>query len=118
MNLQDKIGQQRINHIVHSYNLDGDENANFSAYLSDLMQAYPLPLIELSLVETMVENWLTVPFHRGVVFLSQAHARLQHWESQPIVSTLTSEQFSSITGLDPFPIFGTTQASSCKAQSS
>ncbi|MGB3614856.1 MAG: hypothetical protein WBA10_13770 [Elainellaceae cyanobacterium] len=117
MNLQDKISQQRIDHIVRSYNLDGDEKANFSAYLSELTQAYPLPLIELSLVETMVENWLTVPFQRGVDFLVQAHARLQNWESQPIVSTLTSEQFSSITGLDPFPVFGAKQIS-CSVQPS
>ncbi|MGF1537293.1 MAG: hypothetical protein ACFB4J_12545 [Elainellaceae cyanobacterium] len=73
------------------------------------MQAYPLPLIELSLVETIVENWLSVPFCRGTDFLVRAHNRLQYWEVQPIVTTITSVQFGSITGLDPSPVFGAEQ---------
>lgn len=105
MVLQEKINQQRVRHIVQSYQLDGGESA-FFLYLEELIQRYPLPLIELSLVETLVENWLTVPFARGEAFLTQAHVRLQQWEQAPIVSSLSSAQFNAITGLDPAPIFG------------
>ncbi len=118
MNLYERVSQQRIKYIVQSYRLEGEEKAGFFAYLDNLMQAYPLPLIELSLAEIIVENWLSVPFNRGIGFLAQVHARLQHWEIQPIVSTLTSAQFSSITGLDPSPIFGAEPTSSYSIQPS
>ncbi|MGF1512519.1 MAG: hypothetical protein ACFB5Z_02310 [Elainellaceae cyanobacterium] len=118
MDLHEKIGQQRIKYIVDSYCLAGEEQISFFAYLDGLMQTYPLPLIELSLAETIVENWLSAPFHRGVDFLNQAHARLKYWEVQPITSSITSTQFSTITGLDPSPVFGAEQASSYSIRSS
>ena len=112
MTLQDKLSQQRVQHIVQSYQLDGGDRP-FFPYLEELMQRYPHPLIELALAETLVANWLTVPFERGTAFLSQVHLRLQHWEHEPIISSLTSDQFSTITGLDPAPVFGVKQISSC-----
>ncbi|MEO0408031.1 MAG: hypothetical protein AAF289_11840 [Cyanobacteria bacterium P01_A01_bin.135] len=105
MVLQVQISQQRVRHIVQSYHLDGGEGSFFT-YLEELMLHYPLPLIELSLVEILVESWLTVPFAKGEAFLDQVHGRLQQWEQQPIVSSLTADQFRTITGLDPTPVFG------------
>ena len=106
MDLQAAINRQRILHIVSSYQLDGADRASFQAHLADLLEQYPTPLIELSLVETLVDQWLNIPPLRGVPFLQQAHRTLQHWEDQPICSTLTPGQFQQITALDPSPIFG------------
>lgn len=109
MKIQERLSQERVKHIVSSYRLDGSETNGFSTYLSELLQAYPPPLIELALVETLVDHWSTVPLVRGVEFLTQSHDRLKNWESQPIVSTISSGQFQQITGLDPTPVFGSTE---------
>lgn len=109
MELQDQLNRQRVKHIISSYQLAGQESAQFDPYVDDLLNTYPSPLIELAIAETIVDNWATVPLVRGVKFLKQAHSRLQHWENQPIVSTLTPEQFQQITGLDPTPVFGSAE---------
>jgi hypothetical protein len=107
MELQERLSQQRVKHIVSSYQLDGTDINRFTVYLEDLLQHYPTPLIELALTETLVDSWSTVPLVRGVEFLIQAHDKLKVWEHQPIVSTITPEQFQQITNLDPGPVFGT-----------
>lgn len=107
VDIQEEVSQQRVKHIVASYQLGGDEVQQCNTYLDELFEYYAPPLIELALVETLVDNWLTVPLVRGVAFLSQAHDKLKGWEHQPITSTLTPEQFHQISGLDPSPVFGT-----------
>jgi hypothetical protein len=95
---------QRICHIVTSYELSGDDPAPFEAYLESLLQAFPEPLIELAIVETLVQQWLRVPLLRGIEFLQTAHQVLQGWD-QVVESRLTPGHFEMITGLDPAPIF-------------
>jgi hypothetical protein len=107
MEIQEQISRQRVKHIVDSYQLQSDDGETFDDYLEELMQIYPLPLIELAIAETLVDNWLNVPLVKGVSFLAQVHQRLKSWEASPsIVSTITPEQFQQITGLDPSPVFG------------
>jgi hypothetical protein len=132
MNIREQLNRQRVKHIVSSYQLDGcafsedhrPENSceescggsheghhdhRFDSYLEELLQHYPHALIELALVETLMDQWLTVPLLRGIEFLAQTHHKLQNWQHQPIVSTITPEQFQQIVGLDPSPIFGPTE---------
>jgi hypothetical protein len=109
MELWEQISKQRIRHIVNSYHLEGEEATGFESYLNDLLEQYPRPLIELALIETLIDRWLAVPLVRGIEFLTQAHQKLKDWESQPIVSTITPEQFHQIAGLDPTPIFGSSE---------
>lgn len=106
MEVQQRIGQQRVKHIVDSYLLAGGDDLDpFNTYLDDLLAQYPHGLIELALVETLVKNWLNVPMPKGTPFLAEAHERLKYWQSDPasielLHSQLTPSQFSQITGLD------------------
>ena len=109
MEIQEQISQQRVKHIISSYQLGGSETSQVDTYLEELLQIYPPPLVELALIETLVDNWLSVPLAKGVKFLTQAHDKLKAWENQPIVSTVTPEQFQQITGLNPSPVFGSTE---------
>ncbi len=109
MEIWQQLSRQRVKHIVSSYQLAGDEVNQFESYLEDLLNRYPCPLIELALVETLIDNWLSVPLTRGIAFLTQAHDKLKLWDTQPIVSTITPEQFQQIAGLDPTPIFGSAE---------
>ena len=72
MDLQHRIGQQRIQHIIDSYILMGEEASAFESYLGELLSQYPHGLIELALVETLVKSWLTIPMVKGVPFLTTA----------------------------------------------
>lgn len=109
MEIWQQLSRQRVKHIVSSYQLAGDEVTQFDAYLQELLEIYPYPLIELALIETLIDNWLSIPLTRGIEFLSQAHDKLKAWETQPIVSTITPEQFQHISGLDPTPVFGSAE---------
>ncbi|HEY9699827.1 MAG TPA: hypothetical protein V6D10_21390 [Trichocoleus sp.] len=109
MELWEQISKQRVKHIVSSYQLGGSETGSFDAYLEELLNCYPRPLIELALIETLIDQWLSVPLMRGIAFLTQTHHKLRDWESKPIVSTITPEQFQQIAGLDPTPIFGSSE---------
>lgn len=109
MEIWQQLSRQRVKHIVSSYQLGGDEVAQFDRYLEELLESYPCPLIELALVETLIDNWLSVPLVRGTEFLAQVHDRLRLWDTQPIISTITPEQFQQISGLDPTPIFGSAE---------
>lgn len=106
MDIQEEVSQQRVKYIVSSYGLVGNESSQFNTYLDELLGSYPSPLIELALVETLVDHWITVPMLRGIAFLAQAHEKLKAWQQQAIVSTITPEQFQQIAGLDPAPVFG------------
>lgn len=109
MEIQQRISQQRVIHIIDSYCLAGGETETFQTYLSELLGQYPHGLIELALVETLVKNWLIIPMQKGVPFLAAAHSRLKQWRSEPAAnlptSSLTPSQFSHITGLDPQSAF-------------
>lgn len=109
MEIWQQLSQQRVKHIVSSYDLGGNEVTQFNSYLEELLGIYPCPLIELALVETLIDNWLSVPLVRGIEFLTQTHNKLKSWETQPIVSTITPEQFQQISGLDPTPVFGSAE---------
>lgn len=110
MELQKQLSQQRVKHIVSSYQLRGEAVGQraqaFEAGMAALLHRYPAPLIELALVETLMELWRAVPLVRGLAFLEQVQAKLVYWEGHPIVSTVTPQQFRQVTGLDPSPIFG------------
>ncbi|UIE38806.1 hypothetical protein [Leptodesmis sichuanensis] len=118
MKFQEAVQQQRVKYIISSYRLGEVNSQEFDNYLEMLMAHYPLPLIELALVETLIQNWLQVPMKRGDEFLAQAHEQLQIWERHALIqagtapcaiaSTITREQFQQITNLDPSPIFGMT----------
>ncbi len=103
MDIQQRISQQRVRHIIDSYRLmgAGDEANGFDAYVSELLSQYPQGLIELALVETLAKNWLTIPMEKGVAFLAAAHERLKQWQSDVVTVGLTPSQFWQITGLDP-----------------
>lgn len=109
MEIWQQLSRQRVKHIVSSYQLHGDEGKPFDAYLEELFGLYPCPLIELALIETLIDHWLAVPLLRGIEFLAQTHDKLKIWETQPIISTITPEQFQQISGLDPTPIFGSAE---------
>lgn len=111
MSLRERINNQRIQHIVSSYRLQGDDGAEFFAQLEDLAHRYPSPLIELALAEVLVESWLNTPLIRGLIFLQRVRHTLQEWEVEGLVSSrITPPQFFYITGLDPAPIFGNPRA--------
>ena len=111
MDIQQRIGQQRVKHIVDSYLLaDSDDADAFNTYLNELLAQYPHGLIELALVETLIKNWLRVPMQKGIPFLTTAHERLKQWQAEPapirsLHAQLTPSQFSQITGLDPQAAF-------------
>jgi len=107
MDIQLAISRQRIEHIVESYHLRGNQTSLCDRYLDELMEQFPLPAIELALVETLTKHWLTVPIPRGEVFFEQAHELLKQWKDSAEVKTAISmAQFRQITGLDPAPVFG------------
>lgn len=113
MELHHRIGQHRVRYIIDSYMLAGAEPqsaSQFERYINELLAQYPAGLIELALVETLTQNWLTIPMQKGVAFLSSAHERLKQWQaeqrkSDSISVGLTPSQFSQITGLDPNAAF-------------
>ncbi len=107
MEIQQRINQQRIRHIIDSYMLSGlsDEADAFDAYVKDLLNQYPQGLIELALVETLTKSWLTIPMQKGIAFLATAHECLKRWQSEAATIALTPSQFSHITGLDPHVAF-------------
>ena len=108
MKLLERLNQQRVKYIVESYRLQTEAEATdlFAAYLERLLQTYPTGLIELALVETLLDGWRVIPLVRGTEFLAKVHHKLQDWEQQPFVTTITPSCFQQITGLDPLPVFG------------
>ncbi len=107
--IQTRLNQQRVKHIVMSYGLEGDDSDSCQIYLTQLLNQYPAPLVELALVETLVDYWLNTPMIRGTQFFAHAHRRLRIWEVDAISSTITPAQFQQITGLDPTPVFGSAE---------
>lgn len=81
MNIQERITRQRVQHIVDSYRLDGDDSAQFANSLAQLLDVYPQPLIELALTEAIVKGWSNIPMRRGMPFLQIVYERLECWQS-------------------------------------
>lgn len=106
MELEQQIEQQRVKHIVSSYQLEGEDAIAFHQYLKDLLAIYPSPVIELALVEVLVDGWLRLPMLRGCEFLTRTHDRIVSWQEHSITSSIAPEEFLQITGLDPTPVFG------------
>lgn len=116
MSLQQQIQQQRIKHIVSSYQLEGEEHELCDACLIAMLQLYPNGLIELALVETIVQNWARVPMVRGIEFFRQVEALLDRWQTDAIEVSFDSAEFQLVTGLDASPIFGAPSSSTSIAQ--
>ena len=106
MELKQQIEQQRVKHIISSYQLEGEDTIGFHQYLNDLLATYPSPVIELALVEVLVDGWLRLPMLRGCEFLTRAHDRIVSWQEHTLTSSIAPEEFLQITGLDPAPVFG------------
>lgn len=79
MNIQERITRQRVNHIIDSYQLDGDDSDAFANCLAKLLETYPQSLIELALTETIVKGWSEIPMPRGMAFIHSVHERLRAW---------------------------------------
>lgn len=101
-----QIRQQRVKHIVESYQLDAGTNDRAANDLDELFQTYPMALIELAIVEILVQNWLSVPMPRGTEFFEQVKTLLLSWQTEPISVSITPDEFQQVTGLDPAPVFG------------
>lgn len=106
MTLQEQVQQQRVKHIISSYQLDSEAVDLCESCLTELLQLYPTGLIELALVETIVQNWTQIPMARGIEFFRQVQDLLNHWQSHEILISFTPDEFQLVTGLDAAPIFG------------
>jgi hypothetical protein len=97
--------RKRIHNIIVSYRLTGDDCPSFDIYLQQLMEQFPLLLLELALVETLARRWLHIPLEKGVAFLQSVYNVLQEWQTEAFKCHLTPLHFEMITGLDPSPVF-------------
>lgn len=95
MDIQERIIRQRVNHIVDSYQLYGDDGDAFANCLAQLLETYPQSLIELALTETIVRGWSEVPMPRGMVFIHKVHKRLRTWHPNSESSTQLPCSFQS-----------------------
>ncbi|HIK18789.1 MAG TPA: hypothetical protein IGS53_26380 [Leptolyngbyaceae cyanobacterium M33_DOE_097] len=106
-----QIQYQRVKHIVDSYCLEGCDPLPFEHHLKKLLEIYPSYVVELALVEVLVAQWMRVPMQRGCRFLAEVEQHLHEWmhysnRDRPLVPyRITAEQFQTITGLDPTPVF-------------
>jgi hypothetical protein len=116
VSLSQRLAYQRIEHILDSYQLWGEETVAFQEKLQVWLEQFPGPLVELALVETLIECWLRVPLPRGLAFLAVVECHLARWQQQPIVSSITPQEFEQISGLDPRPIFGSLASGSADAE--
>jgi hypothetical protein len=101
MEVQKLISEQRVYHIIDSYQL---LERNPDPYLIDelhhLLSTYPHAYLEIAIVECLVKSWSILPMPRGSAFLAMVKDYLH--DPQPIC--LTSAQFRQITGLAPQPL--------------
>ncbi|MBE9031206.1 hypothetical protein IQ266_15840 [filamentous cyanobacterium LEGE 11480] len=103
--LQQRVDQQRVKHIIDSFQLVGPDHHCFDDRLKQLFAAYPSTWLELAMAEVLVVNWLIVPMPRGLEVLHQVHNVLLQWQLHGITNLLTEAEFQRITGLDPAPVF-------------
>ena len=83
MDIQKRITRQRVNHIIDSYQLDGNDGDAFTNFLDKLLEMYPQPLIELALTEAIVKGWSEVPMQKGMPFIKGVHKQLRCWKPDP-----------------------------------
>lgn len=105
MTLQQRVDQQRVKHIIASFQLAGDDEPRFASRLDQLFAQYPSSWLELAIAEVVVLNWLVMPLPRGVSVLHQVQNLLAQWQCHGITNLLTEAEFQRITGLDPYPVF-------------
>jgi hypothetical protein len=104
--LNDGLRRQRIQYVMDSYRLAGDEEVDCAVYLTDLLDCYTPAAIELAVVDILVTQWNHAPLRRGVVFLDQVRSRLDEWTESGVSTCIRPQQFRHITGLDPRLVFG------------
>ncbi|NJN49381.1 MAG: hypothetical protein HC805_05890 [Alkalinema sp. RL_2_19] len=63
--LQQRVDQQRVKHIIESFQLAGPARRQFDDRLEQLFADYPSAWLELAIAEVLVLNWLIVPMPRG-----------------------------------------------------
>ena len=104
MQLQDRINLERVNYIITSYALQGDDGDSFQSCLCELVQQYSQAWVERALLEVMIQHWQLPPLPRGLVFLQEVQHLLKRWVRQDCFSTVSDQQFQWITGLTPLTI--------------
>ena len=80
MDIQERISRQRVQHIIDSYQLDGDDGDVFTDYMDQLLETYAYPLIELALTEAIIKGWSEIPMKKGLTFIHGVHERLRFWQ--------------------------------------
>lgn len=101
MPLQQSLNWQRIQHIVTSYNLAGENPDGFQSHLQHLLNSYSCIAVEWCLVELIVHHWHCPPLPRGVDLYPDLQQRLDRWPNSSLPQPLSPAQFQQITGLSP-----------------
>lgn len=94
MEIQKRIIRQRVQHIVNSYQLDGNDGDAFTDCLTQLLENYPQSLVELALTKSIVKGWSDVPMQKGMSFIYGMHERLRSWQSESALSNQASAVFN------------------------
>ena len=101
MDLQTRIQRQRIYHIIDSYNLRGNDSIEFNQRLEHLFADYETTAIELAIVDTLVEVWMTLPPVKGLDFIDKVKFRL----TANLPAIVSANHYRAITGLDGSHLF-------------
>ncbi len=97
MELQKRIGRQRVFHIIDSYQLLGTPpEPAVKARFAQLLDSYSQGVLELAIANCLMKIWGEIPLPRGHAFLEVLSDHLKH--QQP--NQLTPAQFQQITGLE------------------
>lgn len=96
---------QRIDHILSSYCLWGQHPHHPYQLMTDLLDNYPAPLVELAVVEVLVDQWLAASLPRGLPFLDQVIQWLGCCSTDGFELKVLPPQFQQITGLDPNQLY-------------
>lgn len=101
MELQDRISQQRVHHIIDSYSLRGNDSAQFNQRLEQLFADYEITAIELAIVDTLISTWMVLPPVKGLDFIDRVEFRL----TANLPTLVTASHYRAITGLDGSYLF-------------
>ena len=97
MEIQKRITRQRVNHIVDSYQLDGDDGDAFTDYLNQLLETYSQSLVELAITEAIIQGWTKIPMQKGLPLLCGVHKLLNSWQPEQPLPSQSSSSFKSQT---------------------
>ena len=108
MEIQKRITRQRVNHIVDSYQLDGDDGDAFTDYLNQLLETYSQSLVELAVTESIIQGWAKIPMKKGIPLLRGVHKLLNSWQpkqsppsqSSSSLKAQNSKALGTVTSLD------------------